>query len=142
MKIGLFDVTDVENPIEQDKVIIGARGTYSELLDNHKALLFSKEKSLMAFPITVMQEDPDSWSRFEFQGAYVYNVDPDLGFELRGTATHLSSQDYKMAGDYWYNSEKNIRRIIYIGDYFYTMSDSQIQAHDIVDVSTEGSMEY
>jgi hypothetical protein len=47
-----------------------------------------------------------------------------------------------MAGDYWYNSEKNIRRIIYIGDYFYTMSDSQIQAHDIVDVSTEGSMEY
>lgn len=142
MKIGLFDVTDVENPVEEDKVIIGARGTYSELLDNHKALLFSKEKSLMAFPITVMQEDQDSWSRFEFQGAYVYSIDPDRGFELRGTATHLSSLDYKMAGDYWYSSDKNIRRIVYIGDYLYTLSDFQIQAHDIDDVSTQGTMKY
>ena len=142
MKIGLFDVTDVENPVEEDKVIIGDRGTYSEMLDNHKALLFSREKSLMAFPITVMEESKDSWSRFVFQGAYVYTIDPDSGFDLRGTATHLSSLDYKTAGDYWYDSEKNIRRIIYIGEYLYTLSDHQIQVHDMDDVSTEGKMLY
>ncbi len=142
MKIGLFDVTDVENPIEEDKVIIGAEGTYSELLDNHKALLFSKEKSLLAFPITVMEKDLDNWSRFAFQGVYVYSIDPLQGFELRGKITHLSSLDYSMAGDYWYNSDKNIRRIVFIDDYFYTLSDYQVQAHDIDDVSLQGMMKY
>ncbi len=142
MKIGLFDVTDVENPIEKDTVVIGDSGSYSELLDNHKALLFSKEKSLMAFPITVMQENSENWSSFEFQGAYVFHIDPERGFELKGKATHLSSQDYKTAGDYWYNSVKNIRRIIYIGDYLYTLSDYQIQAHDMDDVSIQGTMKY
>lgn len=142
MKIGLFDVTDVENPIEEDTITIGVRGSFSELLDNHKALLFSKEKSLMAFPITVMQENADNWSSFEFQGAYFYQIDPDKGFELKGKVTHLSSLDYISSGDYWYDSEKNIRRIIYIGDYLYTLSDYQIQAHDIDNLSTQGTMRY
>ncbi|HQJ38073.1 MAG TPA: beta-propeller domain-containing protein, partial [Bacillota bacterium] len=41
MKIALFDVSDVSNPKEKFKEIIGDRGTDSELLNNHKALLFS-----------------------------------------------------------------------------------------------------
>ncbi len=40
MKIALFDVTDVTHPIEMFKENIGDRGTDSELLRNHKALLF------------------------------------------------------------------------------------------------------
>ena len=53
MKIGMFDVTDVSHPVEMYKEVIGDRGTYSELLNNHKALLFDKEKNLLAFPVTV-----------------------------------------------------------------------------------------
>lgn len=55
MKIGLFDVTDVNNPKELYKEVIGDHGTYSELLANHKALLFDKEKGLLAFPVTVKE---------------------------------------------------------------------------------------
>jgi hypothetical protein len=51
LKVALFDVTNVEKPVEKFKVIIGDRGTESELLKNHKALLFSKDKNLLAFPV-------------------------------------------------------------------------------------------
>lgn len=53
MKVGMFDVTDVNNPKEMFKEVIGTSGTTSELLYNHKALLFDKEKGLLAFPVTV-----------------------------------------------------------------------------------------
>ena len=46
MKIAIFDVTDVNNPIEMFSEKIGDRGTDSELLRNHKALLFSKSRNL------------------------------------------------------------------------------------------------
>ena len=49
----MFDVTDLEKPKEMFKTVIGDRGTYSELLTNHKALLFSKEKDLFAFPVNL-----------------------------------------------------------------------------------------
>ncbi|MHB1405215.1 MAG: beta-propeller domain-containing protein [Desulfitobacteriaceae bacterium] len=49
MKIALFDVSDVEHPRELFTEVIGDRGTDSELLRNHKALLFDKEKGLLAF---------------------------------------------------------------------------------------------
>ena len=43
MKVAMFDVTDVANPVELHKMVIGDRGTDSPLLYNHKALLFDKE---------------------------------------------------------------------------------------------------
>ena len=51
MKIALFDVSDVTNPIQEFSVEIGDRGTESELLYDHKALLFDKERQLLAFPV-------------------------------------------------------------------------------------------
>lgn len=63
MKIAMFDVTDVNHPKEMFKEVIGDRGTTSDVLYNHKALLFDKEKGLMAFPLTVYEiEDPKNCS--------------------------------------------------------------------------------
>lgn len=56
MKLSIFDVSDVSNPIESHKEIIGARGTTSELLNNHKALLFDADKKLLAFPINITKD--------------------------------------------------------------------------------------
>ncbi len=67
MKIGMFDVTDVAHPKEMFTEVIGDQNTYSELLDNHKALLFDKEKELLAFPITVFEiEDTASCTDFTY----------------------------------------------------------------------------
>lgn len=55
LKVGIFDVSDVNNPKELFSEVIGDRGTDSELLYNHKALLFDKEKELLAFPVSVYE---------------------------------------------------------------------------------------
>lgn len=139
MKIALFDVTDVTNPIEKFKTVIGDRGTDSELLHDHKALLFSKEKELLAFPVTVheltkqqkAQNDIREYGHFTFQGAYLYQLNLQKGFVLKDTITHLNEEDLRRSGDYWYGSDKNIRRILTIGDTLYTVSDSIVQAQKL-----------
>ncbi|MBI5412245.1 beta-propeller domain-containing protein [Candidatus Peregrinibacteria bacterium] len=55
-RMGLFDVSDVANPKLQSVVTLGDEGTDSELLQNHKALLFSQENGLLAFPIQIVEK--------------------------------------------------------------------------------------
>ncbi len=138
MKIAMFDVSDVAHPKEQFKEIIGDRGTDSELLDNHKALLFSKEKHLLAFPVTVMEikrnqqtADAQTYGEFAFQGAYIYDVSLEKGFTLRKKITHLSEEQQLKAGSRWFASSDNINRILYINDVLYTLSPNMIKAFSL-----------
>ncbi|NLW06706.1 MAG: hypothetical protein GX039_01805 [Clostridia bacterium] len=144
LKLALFDVTDVQNPVEKFKVVIGDRGTDSELLRNHKALLFAKDKNLLAFPLTLMEIKDGSainygsfppYGEFTFQGAYVYNLDLVNGFTLKGRISHLSEEDYLQAGQFHYNSDSNIERILYIGDVLYTVSKTMIKANSLSDLT-------
>lgn len=140
MKIGLFDVTDVNNPIEQFKVVIGDRGTDSPLLYDHKALLFDKEKNIIAFPIKVAQlpdelKDPDmpsnTYGDFIFQGAYVFGLDLQKGFDLKAKISHYSETEVAdKSGYYWYGP-KDIERVLYIGNYLYTVSLGMVKANDM-----------
>ncbi|MEN6348507.1 MAG: beta-propeller domain-containing protein [Syntrophomonas sp.] len=138
MKIALFDVSDVNNPKQISQTLIGDRGTDSEVLHNHKALLFSREQNLMAFPVTVMEVGSQSkideygyprYGSFAFQGAYVYNLNLADGFQLKGRISHLEAADYQKAGDSRFESGKNVERIIYIGNTFYTLSQGTIKAN-------------
>jgi hypothetical protein len=145
----VFDVTDVGRPTEKFKTTIGDRGTSSELLEDHKALLFAREKQLLAFPVTVMSlsgpavtshngYDYPNYGDFTFQGAYVYQLDMEKGFTLKGRVTHISDPEYQNAGDYWYDSDKNIDRIGYIGDTLYCSSGAYISAHGLSALGEQG----
>ncbi|MBT3704541.1 copper amine oxidase [Candidatus Peregrinibacteria bacterium] len=148
VKLAMFDVSDVENPEEMHKVVIGDRGTHSELSWNHKALLFDKDKGIMAFPITIAEIPQDvkdfgvdSWSYgdYTFQGAYVYDVSLEDGFELRGTVTHYDNFDAEY--NYGYDYTKWLERILYIGDYFYTTSSDMVKANQMDDLSDVAEVE-
>ena len=150
MKIAIFDVTDVNNPIEMFTEKIGDRGTDSELLNNHKALLFSKEKDLMAFPVTVAEvknkdkatapNTTPAYGSFVFQGAYIYNIDLIRGFTLRSKISHISDEEYLKSGGDWYGSNKNVERILYINDDLYTISKGMVKAHDINSMKQKGEL--
>lgn len=118
MKISLFDVTDAGKPKEIHTEIIGKAGTYSEILNNHKALMFLSGKGLMAFPVSVAGDD----YKTEFTGAYLYNVDNE-GFSIKNKISHMNES----TPSYGYE----IRRIIYIDDYIYSFSDNEMQVHSI-----------
>lgn len=152
MKVAVFDVSNVNNPVEMDKVIIGDRGTDSELLNNHRALLFSREKNLLAFPVSVAEINPATVSQnpnsfpaygsFSYQGAYIYNISLAGGLEYKGRITHISQEDYLKAGDYYAQPDSSIQRILYIGNILYTVSPNQIQAHQINDLKFVGSVKF
>ena len=130
MKIALFDVTDPNNPTEMYSVNIGGKGTYSELLYNHKALLFSKGKNIIAFPISTTGEDYE----VEFQGAIVYGLSLEKGFEEKGKITNIENNIDK------FYSSNSVQRIIYINDTLYTLSRRLIKATDINTMKPKGSI--
>ncbi|MEA5094882.1 MAG: beta-propeller domain-containing protein [Sedimentibacter saalensis] len=117
-KMSLFDVSDIKNPKETFTEVIGEQGTYSELLYNHKALMFSLNKGIMAFPINSTAEN----YKTDFNGAYVYNVSLD-NISYKTKISHMDSDNYL----YGYE----VKRIIYIGDFIYTFSENEMQIHSI-----------
>lgn len=120
LKMALFDVSDVNNPIEKYVTKIGEKGSYSELLSDHKALLFSKEKNIIAFPASIREEQNNSkyYGKVTFKGAIVYGLTLENGFEEKGKISNGEKVDY----------ENSVRRIIYVGDNLYTLSNKSIKA--------------
>ncbi len=143
MKLALFDVSDVENPKEMHSTIIGDRGTDSPLLYNHKALLFDKSKNLLAFPITVNKipdnlkqgNDGSAYGTPVFQGAYVYDITLNKGFELRGTITQYDNDAFIKAGDYWYGDGRSIERILRVENSLITTSQDEVMSSNLSTLS-------
>jgi hypothetical protein len=178
-KMAMFDVSNVNDPKQKFVEQIGDRGTYSELLNNHKALLFDKEKELLAFPITIQEKIDSSglecgkykystcpemcetrciptechlegdvsvctddcdglgsciaptWDRYEttFSGAVVYTLNLNDGFNERGRITHYFDNELAEPLDYFpYDFEKNIQRIVYIGNFLYSIAQGGVKA--------------
>ena len=125
-KMALFDVTDPTNPKELFTEKLGGKGTSSELLNNHKALLFSKEKDLLAFPIRIKENYSE-----KFEGAVVYGLTLENGFTKKGDITH---ENYSPSSSYRYNYCDKIDRIIYINDDLYTLSLGMIKSTNMYDL--------
>lgn len=130
IKIALFDVTDPNNPKEMYSEKIGERGTYSELLNNHKALLFSKEKNIIAFPVSITEEN----YKVTFQGAIVYSLTLEKGFELKGKISNTTSEYER------YYRSNNVQRILYIKDTLYTLSRNTIKAVNMNTMEIKGTI--
>jgi len=143
LKLALFDVTDVANPVEEDKVVIGDRGTTSEAQDDHKAFMFDDERGILAFPVNLYENedkpDPDGWNwtygSYVWQGVYVYQVTPDGEFQYIGRVTHGSE------GQPYYFDNLCVRRSLYIEDVLYTVSSGMVKISALSDLAEIGSIE-
>jgi inhibitor of cysteine peptidase len=141
VKLSLFDVSDVANPIEVYKEVIGDRGTESLAAQDHKAFLFDKEKGLLVIPITLAQLQPgqpkNMQGEYVFQGAYVYNLTLDGGFILKGKITHYDTNDaFLKSGEYFYGGQSDITRSLYINNVLYTLSQNRLQLNDLTSMET------
>ncbi|MCD6481190.1 MAG: beta-propeller domain-containing protein [Thermoplasmata archaeon] len=144
LKIALFNVSEFKNPIEMDKVVIGDRGTDSNSLHDHHAFLFSKEKELLAIPVSLYLIDNETkemyndtasiYGDFVFQGLYVYRINLKDGIVFKGRITHL--ENFTNCWDY----SHFIKRALYIGDTLYTLSDAMIKINDMKNLKERGEI--
>jgi len=139
VKISLFDVSDVSNPKQLDKVQIGDAGSDSAALADHHAFLFDRAKNLLVIPVRAVTAEPvvkgDTYPGrpLVWYGAYVFGLTPETGFVLRGTVQHGSGD----TGYYYYGSSPSeVKRSLYIGNVLYTMSAKQIKANPLDDLAT------
>jgi len=147
VKLSLFDVVDVERPIELDRQVIGDRGTESEALHDHKAFSFFASKGLLVLPVALARIDPSKYPEpippsaygdLVWIGALVYRVSLEDGFVLLGNITHASGdEDLYMSS--WGLA---VRRSLYIGDYLYTISPSVVKVNALADLSEVAALQY
>jgi inhibitor of cysteine peptidase len=149
IKIALFDVSDVNKPVEIGNYTIGDRGSDSPVLYDHKAFLFDKSRNLLVIPVLVREIDQSDYPEGEYpegvpdwaygepvyQGAYVFNVSLDKGIQLKGRITHIENPADLEQGYYYYYSPFAIERSLYIsgeaGDVLYTISQAKIMMNNL-----------
>lgn len=139
VKISLFYVSDVENPKEISKYVIGDRGTDTPVLYDHKALLFDKNRNLLVIPVLVAEineeEYPEGvppyvYGEYTWQGVYVFNISLEEGIVLRGKITHLENETISTVHYYLYLPYM-VKRALYIGNILYTISDKKIKMNSL-----------
>jgi uncharacterized secreted protein with C-terminal beta-propeller domain len=137
VKISLFDVSDVEHPVEVAKLNIGDRGTDSPALSDHRAFLFSRERNLLVLPILEANVPAGSASNtygdYVYQGAYVFHID-EGSIILQGRITHLQGDELLKSG-YWFDSDYSVIRSLYIGENLYTISGAMVKINSLDDLS-------
>lgn len=154
MKMALFDVSDVNNPKQISQTIIGDSRTTSAILTNHKALLFSKEKEILAIPVNSYPSDfevessSDDISKlvsqytnynknYTAEGYAVYNINLTDGFNLKGIINH---EIIKTSG-YRYGYPGKLLRGLWIEDNLYTVSEKMIKVNKLDDLSQISELE-
>jgi inhibitor of cysteine peptidase len=142
LKLSLFDVTNVNAPTEIAKYIVKGDYTYSEALNEPKAFLFDKAKDgLLVIPVAITQYGAVETGKDVaisptqggyWQGAQVFKLTLEKGFELRGGITH---QGTTTSQEYWYGDYNlNVNRSLYIGNTLYTLSNSMVKLNSLTDL--------
>jgi len=156
LKLSLFDVSDVANPKEIANYSIGDAGSDSYALQDPKAFLFSKEKSLLVIPARVAIIPPERktgdlvhvYGDVNFQGAYVFSlascepqVAAECAFQLRGTVSHATPEELAKMGDYYYGAGTDVTRSAWIDGTLYTLSDRYVKANDLGTLQAQASVD-
>jgi len=160
VKVSLFDVSNVTNPVTMDTYLIGGPGTDSEVLSDPKAFLFDKEKNVLSIPVfqqyygrpiplessvgnstgttatsgnevKPLPIPPPYIQPNNWRGFYVFGVDPTKGFSLKGIVEHYNDTNY----DYTFGS-----RSFYIGDSLYTVTSGLMKINDLNNLKNEINM--
>lgn len=154
MKMALFDVSDVNNPIQISETIIGDSRTTSAILTNHKALLFSAQKGIIAIPvnsypsnfeietrnsdISSMVNSYTSYNtKYTSEGYFVYNINLIDGFKLKGIINHEKTP----TPNKWYYNSKLLRGM-WIEDNLYTVSEDMIKVNKLDDLTLVSELKF
>ncbi len=130
IKLTMFNVIEPQNPKALfNEVITFNESSYvfSEVCYNHRALLFDKDKNIIAFPFVFNNSilKDGYYQHFYRQSYKVYHVNLDSGFKFMTDISHFDGEKGNPNG-------LEILRGLYIDNILYTVSHKKIQAHDLM----------
>ena len=120
LQLSLFDTSDAASPERIDSYVWDQQNyrASSEAISDHHAFSYFGEYDTVAVPVGWYGEDND---------LMVFDIDPDEGLTLRGVIEHNT----------------DIRRSMLIDNVLLSISEEQIKAHDITDLTQEvGEIEF
>ncbi len=144
LKLSLFKISDNGTSTEVNRLLIGDRGTDSPVLTDHLAFTFDSARNITVIPLTLYLVSGNQgetvcssgcsppWGQPVWQGVYVIKV-TDAGFTVLGKVSQYpTGQNF---GDSP-NSDLQIDRSVIIGDYLYTVSQSEVMVSTLDTFST------
>jgi len=148
LKLSLFDVSNVNDPEQLSKIVIGDRGTDSSALSDPKAFLFDKSRNLLVIPVNLYlinktEAPAEEWAygQFVWQGVYIFEVTKTGGFVVKGNVTQVDNAEFYLRqpslaikSDYslqWIEYDQWINRALYIENTLYTVSNSRVQLNSL-----------
>jgi len=136
LKLSLFHIASDGSSTDVQDYRIGNRGTDSPVLTNHLALTYDPANNVTVIPVLLAKvsgnqvgssQNPPAFGNPVWQGAYVFRVSSS-GLTLLGNVSQYpASMNY---GDSP-NSGLQIERSVIIGNYLYTISQSEVMVSDL-----------
>jgi inhibitor of cysteine peptidase len=146
LKLSLFRVFENGTSTQVSKLLIGDRGTDSPVLNDHLAFTFDSTRNITVIPLTlyVVSGNQTTCSGCAppygdpvWQGVYVVQV-THAGFTILGKVSQYpAGQSF---GDSP-NSKLQIDRSVVIGDYLYTISQSEVMVSTLSSFSTVSTVQ-
>ncbi len=138
VKLSIFDVTDRCNPLESLRLVLGVRGTESEILHDHKAILIDTARNLLVIPLLLAEHPenttdppPHQFGDYIWQGAAVFHLNHTTDtLSLQGQISHITNTT-ALTEDHWDCRPYFVNRMLYIGNVLYTLSRYKLSLHDL-----------
>lgn len=138
LKFSLYHVLDNGTSAEVSRYLLGDRGSDSLALSDPHAFVYDSTSGIMALPVSLVQSGSSAaappnfgYEVPSFQGAYLFKVSPDSGFHLIGRITQVPTN-----GTVFSSSNFYIDRIIFVGGYVFTISDSAVFVNALSDLTS------
>ncbi len=111
LKLSLFDVSNPNQPVEVNSIVLGKRGTESDVLYDHHALAYLPPNDMrgarLAIPVRLHEETPSTdtgflqpwaWYDHTHTGLYLFDIDVEpneKGIKQRGEILLPDTSDYQ-----------------------------------------------
>jgi len=119
LKLSMFDVSDKTDVREIAKYVLKGEYVWTEASWNHKAILVSPDRSLIAFP--------------SYDSYFIFGYDAENGFTL---LKQVKIDPDALASGYYYGTMRGL----YIDNYLYVYTGSSIVTLAFPDFDTKGTL--
>jgi uncharacterized secreted protein with C-terminal beta-propeller domain len=149
LKISLFDISNLNEPVEKQSIILGGSGSWSEILYQHKSLMVDPTNNLYGFPALLADYNNQEFEKLSgawFQGLLLINAnDSQISVkggisQIEGLGDWTGQTPVAEENEQFLYGNKSVYRGIRIGENIFTISFDCIQANNMNNLSLVGKL--